>query len=110
MKEAKISELSIGDKFMLDGNTNNIFRLLGIMRNGNHIGKCDKIGGVICNPNKLVCKIEKLETNNDYQRGFEAGRAEYKTTVLSLERQIEELKRALELASVGNEICYHCGC
>ena len=51
-----------------------------------------------------------MKDNNDYQRGYEAGRADYKTTVLSLERQIEELKRALELASVDNEICYQCGC
>jgi exonuclease VII small subunit len=51
-----------------------------------------------------------METNNDYQRGFEAARAEYKKTVLSLERQIEDLKMALALASVEDKVCYHCGC
>lgn len=54
--------------------------------------------------------VQEVVKSNEYQRGYEAGRAEYKATVLSLERQIEELKRALELASVDNNICYHCGC
>ena len=109
MKEVKISELSIGDKFILDGNTKNIFTLWGV-DSGRYIGKSNKLGGVACAPNRLVSKVEESKTSNDYQKGFEAGRADYKTTVLSLERRIEELKRALELASVDNEICYHCGC
>ena len=43
-----------------------------------------------------------MKDNNEYQRGFEAGRADYIKTVLSLERRIEDLSGALELESSGS--------